>query len=439
MMRLLVAAIVLAITSASVRAQEAPLTLERLEAIALANNPTLGQARAEVDASRGKAQQAGAFPNPIVGYSAEEMSFGPVIQGGEHGVFVEQTIPLGGKLGLARQVFLREASEAESLAEIQRQRVLTTVRRLYYEALTAERRVAVSERLAQLVGEATTVTRQLYNVGAADHPDVLETDVEGRRALLQLERARNRRFTIWRQLAAAVGEPGLRPQPLEGTVETAIPELERDAALRAVLEGSPQLAAARAAVERSRAAVSQAHKETFPDLFLRGGVNYNRELLESRGPANDRRRVGWEGTFEAGVSLPLFNRNQGGVSAARAEQSRAELEVRRIELVLESKFSEIFEEYLTALRASETYRTEMLPRAEQAYRLYLARYREMAAAYPQVLIAQRSLLELTDEYLETVDEAWRAALAVQGRLVDGALEEPGRVGEPTRVDRMDRR
>lgn len=432
--RLLAAAAVALASVSAAAAQEAPLTLERLEAMALANNPTLGQARTQVEASRGRARAAGAFPNPIVGYSAEEMSFGPVIQGGEHGVFVEQTIPLGGKLGLARQVFVRETSEAESLAEIQRQRILTTVRRLYYEALAAERRVAVQERLAGLVGEASTVTRQLYNVGAADHPDVLETDVEGRRALLQLERARNRRFTIWRQLAAAVGEPGLRPQPMAGTIEEAIPELERDAALGAVLERSPQLAAARAAVERNRAALDLARRETFPDLFLRGGVNYNRELLETRGPASDRRRVGWEGTFEAGVSLPLFNRNQGGVSAALAEQSRAELEVRRLELALESRFSEVFEQYVTALRASETYRTEMLPRAEEAYRLYLARYREMAAAYPQVLIAQRSLLELTDEYLESLDGAWRAALTVQGLLVDGALEEPGRRGESPAID-----
>ena len=94
----------------------------------------------------------------------------------------------------------------------------------------------------------------------------------------------------------------------------------------------------------------------------------------------------------------------------------------------------MFEQYVTALQASEAYRTEMLPRAEEAYRLYLARYREMAAAYPQVLIAQRSLLELTDEYLESLDGAWRAALTVQGLLVDGALEEPGRRGESPAID-----
>ena len=88
--RLLAAAAVALASVSAAAAQEAPLTLERLEAMALANNPTLGQARTQVEASRGRARAAGAFPNPIVGYSAEEMSFGPVIQGGEHGIFVER-------------------------------------------------------------------------------------------------------------------------------------------------------------------------------------------------------------------------------------------------------------------------------------------------------------------------------------------------------------
>jgi hypothetical protein len=47
-----------------------------------------------------------------------------------------------------------------------------------------------------------------------------------------------------------------------------------------------------------------------------------------------------------------------------------------------------------SLRASEAYRWEILPRAEEGYRLYLSRYREMAAAYPQVLVAQRTLFEM---------------------------------------------
>jgi cobalt-zinc-cadmium efflux system outer membrane protein len=405
-----------------------PLTLERLLALALANNPTLRQAEAGIEASRGRARQAGAFPNPVAGYTGEEISPGPVIRGGEHGFFVEQEIPLGGKLGRSRDVFVREAVEAEALADLQRRRIRTTVRVLYYRTLVAERRVGLNERLAQLAAEAVSVTAQLVNVGAADRPDALEASVEALRARLALESARNHRFTTWRQLAAAVGDPTLQPQPLAQNIEAAIPELEREAALADLMERSPELLAARAGVERSRATVARAKRETYPDLFLRGGLAYNRELLETT--AGAPAPVGWEGAIEAGISIPLFDRNQGAVAAGLAEESRAKAEVRRIELALESRFAEVFGRYLTALRSSETYQTEILPRAEEAHRLYLARYREMAASYPQVLIAQRSLFQLTEEYLEALDGAWHAALAVQGLLASDALAPPGRPGEP---------
>ena len=54
----------------------------------------------------------------------------------------------------------------------------------------------------------------------------------------------------------------------------------------------------------------------------------------------------------------------------------------------------------------------------RAQRGYLARYREMAAAYPQVLVAQRTLFQMTAEYLDNVEEAWRAALRVQPDLAE---------------------
>ena len=69
------------------RSQEAGLTLEQLQEMALANNPTLGQAKAGVRAAAGRSRQAGLWPNPTIGYSGDEIrggSFG----GGEQGVFV---------------------------------------------------------------------------------------------------------------------------------------------------------------------------------------------------------------------------------------------------------------------------------------------------------------------------------------------------------------
>ena len=398
----------------------APLTLQQLEQLALQANPTVQQANAAVDAAQARARQAGAWFNPVIGYTGREITPGEVSRWGEHGVFVEQTVPLGGKLRRARDVFTQSATVAQSFVALQRQRILTSARTLFYEALTADRRIQVFERLAGLSSEAVDVSRQLYNTGAADRPDVLESEIESRRTNLDLEAARNGRFAVWQRIAALVNDPSLTPRPLEGSIEAAMPELERAQTLQALVERSPAVEAARAEVLRAQAVTAQARRVTYPDLFVRGGANYNRELLEI-----GARPVGWEAEAEAGVSVPIFNRNSGGIAAARAEETRAQAELRRVQLSLTAQMAGAFETYLTALRASEEYRQEIVPRAEEAYQLYLARYRDAAAAYPQVLIAQRTLLLMNTEYLDNVDNAWRAALRLQGLLAGDGLDLPG--------------
>lgn len=400
------------------------ITLEQLEQLALQNNPTGTAAAASVDAARGRTRQAGAFPNPVVGYSGEEIRAGDLDRRGEHGFFVEQTIPLGGKLRLSQNVFQRTIEQAEAVRDLQRLRILSSVRQAYYSVLLTERRIEVQDRLAALASEAVGVTAQLFNVGAADRPDYLEIEIESRRMQLQLNRSKNERFARRAQLAALTGVRDVADRPLAGSIDTAIPNLERDQVVRLLLEQSPELRAARADLERTRAVTARARRETYPDLFLRGGSAYNREHGEDTG-----RPIGWEGTLEVGVRVPLFNRNAGGIAAALAEETRAQAEVTRLELSLQSRTASQFASYLTALRESEAYRSEILPRAEEAYRLYLARYREMAAAYPQVLVAQRTFFELSSEYLETLNEAWRAALQLQGFLAGDGLDAPAGAGE----------
>jgi cobalt-zinc-cadmium efflux system outer membrane protein len=321
-------------------------------------------------------------------------------------------------------VFEREATQAEALLDVQRHRILNDVRIFYYSALAAERRVQVRQNLLGLSAEAVGVSRQLYNTGAADQPDVLASEIEAREMQLALERAQNDRFRVWRRMAALVGEPSLTPRPLEGSIDAPIPELQRDGMLQQVLRDSPEVKAAQAAVARAEAALKRARREPAPDLVLRGGPRYNRELLEANGQP-----VGWEAAFDVGLTVPLFNRNQGAVAESRAELGRAEKEVTRLQLSLQARVAEAFDEYLTNLRTAETYKTEIVPRAEQSYRLYLARYREMAAAYPQVLVAQRTLFQVSDQYVNAAEMAWMASLQLQGLMLEGGLDAPDRVGE----------
>jgi outer membrane protein, heavy metal efflux system len=248
-----------------------PITLDELEQLAFQNNPTASGADAGIDAARGRTRQAGAWPNPVIGYSGEEIKTGDLDRRGEHGFFVEQTIPLGGKLRLSRNVFEKTIQQAEAVRDLQRLRILSSVRQTYYTVLLTERRIDVQERLAALASEAVGVTAQLFNVGAADRPDYLAIEIESRRLQLQLNRSRNELVAVRAQLAALTGVRDVAARPLAGSIDAAIPELDRDQAMRTLTEQSPELRAARAELERTRALTARARRESYPDLFLRGG------------------------------------------------------------------------------------------------------------------------------------------------------------------------
>jgi cobalt-zinc-cadmium efflux system outer membrane protein len=411
------------------------LRLEDLERMALQNNPTVAQAEAVVRAAEGRRVQAGLMPNPIVGYAGEELSARAFDQKSEHYIFAEQEVPLGGKLKKSRDIFVKERAQAQAAAATQKQRVLNAVRALYYEALGAQRLVETRGELAKLASAAVEVTGELFNTGAADRPDVLQIQVEARRAMLDLVMAENERDQIWRQIAAVVGDTFLKPARLAGDLEQGLPELELDQLLETQLRESPEMKRAQTGVERARASLIRARAEPAPNLFLRGGMGYSTELLETNPPQPIGRKSGPEAFVEVGVRIPLFNRNQGAIAAAGAELEFAEREARRVELSLRARTAAAFRSYQNALTVATEYRRQIVPRARQAYELYLASFKQMAAAYPQALIAQRTYFQTQVEYVRALVDVWRNAVQLQGFMLTGALDAPG--GISPGMDGMD--
>ncbi len=405
------------------------LRLEDLEAMAIQNNPTLAQAEASIRAAEGRRRQAGMFPNPIAGYFLEEFAFRSPGETMEQGVFIEQTIPLGGKLSKAKRVFAREKDQAVILAEAQRLRVTNSIRILYYETLEAQGLIELRDDLSQLAREAVEITRQLYNVGQADRPDQLEIEIEAERSEIDFLRAQNDWLRSWRTLAAMVGSPELSPARLARSPEDELAPLNESQLLESLLSQSPQTKVALAGVERARAVVASARAQRIPDLFLKGGLGYNYERFEPVAPGVAGRRKGPEGRLEVGVNVPIFNRNQGGIAAAEGELAIAERDLQRLQLVLRSRFVASFREYRNAQQMVERYRTQVVPRARQAYEMYLSSFRQMAAAYPQVLIAQRTLFQVEVEYARALGQLRQSAVGLRGFLLEGGLDAIGNPGE----------
>jgi outer membrane protein, heavy metal efflux system len=249
--------------------------------------------------------------------------------------------------------------------------------------------------------------------------------LEAERMELDAARAENDLARVWQELAAVVGEPDLPMQPLAGDLEAELPSLD-EAAIRArILSESPELKIAGARVEHAKASLARARADRIPNFFIRAGAGYNADRYAIG------RDVGPEFRLEVGVPLPLFDRNQGNITTAEAQLRVAEAEARRVELSLRSRLASALRGYRDAVRAAERYRGRVLAQAQESYQLYLGRFREMAAAYPQVLIARRTLGQTRADYVRTLVELRQHAVLLDGLLLSGGLDAPEAVpGEP---------
>jgi outer membrane protein, heavy metal efflux system len=409
------------------------MTLDELQQMALRNNPTFAQSAANVQAAEGRRQQSGLYPNPTVGYQGEQIRGGS-FHGGEQGFFVQQDIVLSGKLGLNRKIFDQELKQTETEAEEQKVRVVTNVRMSYIRALAAQQTLELRQHLSTLAKDAVQTSHQLANVGQADAPDLIESEVEAQQAELAVTMAEQNQQRVWKALSAVAGNPRLPLTSLEGSLEDTLP-VNADDLVEKIVNDSPAVRIAELGVKRAEAALTRAKREPIPDLQIRGGMQQNDELLSEP----NGRPVGLQGFADVGVRIPIFNRNQGNISTAKADVERAKHEVERVKLVLRERAASVVQNYTFSQTAVDRYKNQMIPRAQKAYEMYANKYQEMAAAYPQVLIAQRTLMQLQVSYITALETFATSAVSLQSYLLTDGLEapsQPGGIDQPVREVNM---
>jgi cobalt-zinc-cadmium efflux system outer membrane protein len=393
----------------------APITLAELEQLALQRNPTFVQAAANVEAAKGRQLQSGLYPNPTVGYNAEQLGLrGKAAAGEQNGLFIDQTIVTAGKLRLNRARFAQETAQAEFQAQAQQYRVVNGVRTRYYQLLAMQRLLDVRAELLKVADEAVTTTEELVNVGAANRADLLQARIEARQERVALENARALYEAAWKQLGAFLGEPCLPLVRLQGDLEDAAKLPDFETTLAHLLEASPEVQIARADVARGQLALRREQVEPIPNLQVRVSSGYDFE--------EDGRKV--TTTVNLGVRVPIFDKNQGNIKAAHADLLRAQAETGRVELSLRQRLARQYARYRTAAATVESYRKQNLPEAKEAYELYLESFRKRRAAWPQVLVAQRTYFQISVDYVEALDEQRRAEVAILGLLLVDGLEEP---------------
>ena len=99
------------------------------------------------------------------------------------------------------------------------------------------------------------------------------------------------------------------------------------------------------------------------------------------------------------LPLPIFNRNQGPIAEAEAEQGRARAQLATVRLEARQRLVEGLRER-DALRAQITRDIDLVVRAQRVATRSITAYREGASALPAVLEARRSAREVLGQYID---------------------------------------
>jgi outer membrane protein, heavy metal efflux system len=385
----------------------AGLTMQALEQMAIANSPVIAQAAARVRALRGKWVQVGLPVNPTTGYLAGEIDNGD--SAGQHGGFVGQDFITAGKLRKNRAVVAAEILRADGQRAIAERRVRTDLRRCYYAALLAQRRVELAEELVRVTSKAVAASKQLVEAEEIPLAGLLQTEVQQQNAQIHLRTSHNGLAQAWRRLSVVVGGPELSDQPLVGDVSQLPELLDWDSQLVRLQSESPEVATAMANVERARRALRRACVEAVPDITAQVSVQYDDSTDDTFG------------AVQLGMPLPIWNRNQGGIRQAQAEITEAVRNVNRVERDLNQRLADAFRRYSDAYVTAESYASDILPRSQRTFELVGRGYEQGEVGYLDLLTAQHTFSQTNLAYLDSLGALWQSYMNIEGLLLNDSF------------------
>ncbi len=283
-----------------------------LLAVALADNPNLAVARAEVARTLAHQITAGEAPNPTIGLQSEYAlnDVHPWLYG------VSFELPL--RSPTLRRLAISQARIATSRARWQLMGATWTVRSELIAALSdwqnARRR---STMLSTLISDQQQLLKQQRaRVDAGE--DAPATLVPVQDALLQAQQQQGQaRADAQRAQSDAAAALGLPPQALDdlqldwqdwGTPPPVSPGELQAARARALLSRA-DLAAAIDDYAEAENTLRQAIARQYPQIALTPGYYWDHGIHKF--------------PFDVGLTLPLFNRNQGEIAEARAGRELA--------------------------------------------------------------------------------------------------------------------
>jgi len=396
------------------------LSLDDAVARALSQEPSLRSARSQVDVAQGMRRQAALRPNPTMSLERREE---PAGTDNQTTVAVEWPLDLFRK-GPRVAAADREVTAVQS-AIADRERLLQSeVRARYGEALAAIRDLTILDELVAATGRQHELLRSRVEEGATPPLERNLLDVELRRLeadrLLQIGRTEAAFFELKRILGMKADAALTVRETLEGTVRRETGPNQRGDA-DAVIAGRADVREAAARLEVADAKIEQAQAEGRFDISL--FANYMRmdAGFPQRAFAPDGSLQRVRGLFHyvsggAMVTVPILNRNQGEIAAARAERAGAAAAYEAARLTADAELAVARARDERARQAVNAYNSGAQALARENLNVVSQSYDLGRVTVFDVLTEQRRYLDVERAYTETLRAAYEARTALNRAL-----------------------
>lgn len=381
------------------------LTLAEANALALSYAAPIRVARAEARVAGAQVLRAGVLANP-------QLVVGPRLSSADAGLIFPASLswelPLYGRRDAEREAATARLGAGELAVIDVEMATLLAVRATFMRLGGLGREEDVLAAAAAASAQLVDWTTGLQHAGEVDAVAVFLARAANDEAHAELESARARIAQTRRDLFSLVGLlPDAPVEPLAGAAPDDLPPLpdqDDDALLRV-----PAVRVAAARYDAAEATLRLELARQYPDIRL--------------GPAYESDRGESSYGFELGATLPLFDRNQGGIATALEERRLAGERYRSALLDAAHGAAAARGDLAAAVRLLAQVRERAMRDALEASRSLEIRLRAGRAEVLEVLAAQRAITRARVRVIELEGEVAVARLraAVAGGL---ALRHP---------------
>ena len=403
---LVVLAGVLVLSQGDAQAEEAKNgeDLQRLVAIALADNPEIKSSSARWQMFRNRIEQAKSLDDPMLMLKIQNavvrdpfnFSRDPMTQ---KVLGISQQLPFWGKRDLKAEVAAKEAESYQWQIEERKLELARMVKENWYQLWLVDKEIDIVDKNIRIIDDFIALAETRYSVGQGVQQDVLKAQVERSKMLdmrISLEQRRKSfqaalNSLLYRKADTAIAKiPDFVPRKLSVSSDQL-----RDQAK----ENRPLLKSLKAAIDKGAAGHKLAQKEYYPDF------NVSFEYMQ-RDRVNEMEAG--DNMYSLGVTfnLPVQRERRQAMLAESTSEIRMATEE------LNSQYNAIDQSIVDLLAQVERreklvvlYRTGIIPQAEQALESAVISYRVGKVDFLALLDSRLTLFNYEREYYDSLADS----------------------------------